>query len=209
MKNNDLKRLSRGDLITIIYQMKQGEEALKAELALVTEQLQARELKLAQSGSIAEAALNLHGVLEATQAAADDYLESLRAAHAQEEAGLEQARLHREQLTANAQAEAEAILSSARSEAETALESARVGSQNLLSVAKAEADKARSAAHSEAVRILEEARAEAERLLACARQEAAPANGTAKDAVPKAQTSQPAVRKHKPSKKKKGSRPYR
>ncbi len=79
MKEKDLKRLGRKELLEIIYEMKKRELALRAELDAANEQLADRSLKLANTGSIAEAALAVNGVFEAAQAAAEDYLRAARA----------------------------------------------------------------------------------------------------------------------------------
>ncbi len=77
MKETDLRRMSRRELIEIIYAMKQRELALTQQLDQAREQLRQRELKLDQAGSIAEAALALSGIFEAAQNAADRYLAAI------------------------------------------------------------------------------------------------------------------------------------
>ena len=71
MAERELRRMSRTELIEIIYALKQHEEEL--------EQLDDRTLRLEHAGSIAEASLALHQVFEAAQAAADAYLKSVKA----------------------------------------------------------------------------------------------------------------------------------
>ncbi len=77
VKENDLRRLSRQELIQIIYEMKKNEIKLRSELEAAQQKLEEREIKLADVGSIAEAALQLNGVFEAAQEAADEYLRSI------------------------------------------------------------------------------------------------------------------------------------
>ena len=77
----DLRRLSRKDLIDIIYALRKQEHVLREELEQAREELDRREILLSESGSIAEAALKLNGVFEAAQAAADQYLRSIKAAN--------------------------------------------------------------------------------------------------------------------------------
>ena len=65
---NDLKHLRRSELIDLIYEMK------KREI-----ELQTREITIEKAGSIADAAVQLSGVLQAAQEAADSYLKSIKA----------------------------------------------------------------------------------------------------------------------------------
>ena len=72
MAERELRRMNRMELIEIIYALKQHEEELEQQNANLRQQL-------AEVGSIAEAALSLNRVFEAAQAAADQYLESVKA----------------------------------------------------------------------------------------------------------------------------------
>ena len=78
MTDQELRRLSRADLIDIIYTLQQQKEQAEQQLAQAQAQLQDRQLRLANAGSIAEAALSLNGVFDAAQAAADQYLQAVR-----------------------------------------------------------------------------------------------------------------------------------
>ncbi len=85
MTDKELRKLSRRDLLELLLAQSREQDALKQELAKAREELAKRQICLEQAGSIAEAALRLNGVFEAAQAAADQYLESIR--RQQEEAG--------------------------------------------------------------------------------------------------------------------------
>ncbi len=74
LTDKEFKRLSRAELIEIIYQMQRDEEALRQENEQLKAQLADRRSRLADAGSIAQASLALNGVFEAAQAAADAYL---------------------------------------------------------------------------------------------------------------------------------------
>lgn len=78
MTDKELRRMSRQELVEIIYQQKKVEEALRKRLEAAEKKLNDREIKISNAGSIAEAALALNGVFEAAQKAADDYLRSIR-----------------------------------------------------------------------------------------------------------------------------------
>lgn len=78
MKEKELRRMRRGDLIEIIYQYQQREQELLKENAELKVQLRDRRTRIQKAGSIAEASLALHHVFEAAQAAADQYLAEVR-----------------------------------------------------------------------------------------------------------------------------------
>lgn len=78
MTEKDLRRMGRGDLIDIICQYQQRERELMDENAELRSCLEERSTKIANAGSIAEAALSLNAVFEAAQAAADQYLAEVR-----------------------------------------------------------------------------------------------------------------------------------
>jgi len=77
MTKQELKRLSRADLLELLVAQVKENEQLRDQLAQVQEQLADRELKISQAGSIAEAALQVNRVFEAAQLAADQYLENI------------------------------------------------------------------------------------------------------------------------------------
>lgn len=78
-KEKELRKMSRMELIEIIYALEQNETILRQEKEQLEQQLKEREIRLAEAGSIAEAAIGLNKVFEAAQAAADQYLDSLKA----------------------------------------------------------------------------------------------------------------------------------
>ena len=79
MADRELKKLSRAELIDIIYALKEREDDLSAQVAALEEKLAQREIQISRAGSIAEAALAINRVFEQAQAAAEDYLRSVRA----------------------------------------------------------------------------------------------------------------------------------
>ena len=81
MTDKEFRRLRRGDLIEIIYDLQKEQLRLKRENADLQYQLSQRAICLNESGSIAEAALRLNHIFESAQAAADQYLASLRTVH--------------------------------------------------------------------------------------------------------------------------------
>lgn len=80
MDGNELKRLSRSDLLEMLIEQVKENDRLKAELEEKDRQLRDKSIKIRECGSIAEAALKLNGVFEAAQAAAQQYLDNVKAA---------------------------------------------------------------------------------------------------------------------------------
>lgn len=85
MTKQELKKLNRTDLIEMLLALSKENEQLRAELEEVKQQLVDRTLKMENVGSLAEAALTLNGVFEAAQAAAEQYVESVRQRSQQQE----------------------------------------------------------------------------------------------------------------------------
>jgi cell division septum initiation protein DivIVA len=81
MENKKIKKLKRTELLTLLLEVTQENEELKRQIAELTQQLDSREVAIEKSGSIAEAALQLSGVFEAAQKAADIYLYNLQKAN--------------------------------------------------------------------------------------------------------------------------------
>mgnify|MGYP004726861091 CR=1 FL=1 len=67
--------------LEIIYALKSNEESLQKKNAHLEEQLNDRTIQISEAGSIAEVALQLNDIFSAAQAAADDYLTSIKAAN--------------------------------------------------------------------------------------------------------------------------------
>jgi hypothetical protein len=78
-KPQDLRRLSRSQLLELLLRQTKRVEELEAALAQAEKKLRERRIAELEAGSIAEAALKLSGVFEAAQAAADQYLENVKA----------------------------------------------------------------------------------------------------------------------------------
>ena len=78
MTEKQLKKLSRADLLGLLIEQSKELEQVRKSLEQAEEKLASREIKIAQTGSIAEAALQLNGLFEAAQAASEQYLENLR-----------------------------------------------------------------------------------------------------------------------------------
>ena len=119
MPDRELRRMRRAELVEIILALKQTEDRLRAENAALSAQLQERQIHIENAGSIAQAALELNKVFEAAQAAADEYVASVRAANKNTDAEAEA-----EQNLAQAQTEAANLKARTRKECDEQAEAA-------------------------------------------------------------------------------------
>ena len=71
MTDKEFKRLSRSQLIEIIYQLQIKQEELTADNEKLSKALEDRRLLVSEAGNIAEAALEIHNVMQAAQDAAE------------------------------------------------------------------------------------------------------------------------------------------
>lgn len=79
MTDRELKKLSRAELLEMLIEQSKRAEELQEKLDKAEAELNNRQLKVDEAGSIAEASLRLNGVFEAAQAASEQYLENIRA----------------------------------------------------------------------------------------------------------------------------------
>ncbi len=77
-KEKELRKMNRTELIEIIYVLQQNEKTLRRENEELKEMLKEKTIRIAEAGSIAEAALSLNRIFEDAQAAAEQYLHSVR-----------------------------------------------------------------------------------------------------------------------------------
>ena len=78
MTDKEFKRLSRSQLIDIIYQLQLKQEELTAENEKLSKALADRRLRVSKAGNIADAALEIHNVMQAAQDAAAHYVEEIQ-----------------------------------------------------------------------------------------------------------------------------------
>ncbi len=93
MTDKELRHLSRAELIDIIYELQKRNNEKEAQMQEMRNALDERTLRISKAGSIAEAAISVNGVVEAAQAAAEQYLASIRmleAENAAKQAEIEQ-----------------------------------------------------------------------------------------------------------------------
>ena len=129
MTDKEFKRLSRAQLIDVIYQLQLKHEELLAENERLEKELEDKRLRISKVGNIAEAALEINNCFRNAQNAADQYLDEIRAIR-------EDAEERRARLLADAQSEAEELRAQARAEAKALLAKAREEAEGIVADAK-------------------------------------------------------------------------
>lgn len=121
MTDNEIKKLSRAELLEILIEQTKEREVEKKQLLELQEKLMSREIKISQAGSIAEASMQLNGVFEAAQEAAKQYLENIERLDLDRQVECEkakkEARQEAEQILSRAHGEADEIVRKAKQEA--------------------------------------------------------------------------------------------
>ena len=124
MTDKELKRLGRAELIDIIFELQKQCDAYTEQNRELQEKLEKRELYLSEAGSIAEASLQINGVFEAAQAAADQYLQSIHAANKRVEEKLAEAEKEKTSILQEATQKAKEIVTGAEQKAQKVKEDA-------------------------------------------------------------------------------------
>ena len=115
MTDKEFKRLSRSELIEIIYQLQLKQEELAADNEKLEKALADRRLRVNRAGNIAEAALELHNVMQSAQDAADHYVEETKT----------RVDIERRRIVKDAREKAEVIVAKARQEADRIIAQAK------------------------------------------------------------------------------------
>ncbi|MCD8117374.1 MAG: hypothetical protein LUE21_09730 [Oscillospiraceae bacterium] len=105
MADKELRKMNRTELIEIIYALQQNERTLRTENEKLRRQLDDKLLRMESAGSIAEAAMSLNHVFEDAEAAARQYLDSLRYVDENVDKILSEARQQADQIVAAARQE--------------------------------------------------------------------------------------------------------
>ncbi|MBR5472482.1 MAG: DNA repair protein [Clostridia bacterium] len=77
MVNKELKRLSRRELVDIIYQLKKNEQEMQAKIDSLNKELEDKQIRISNAGSIADAAISITNVFSDAQTTADIYLKEV------------------------------------------------------------------------------------------------------------------------------------
>ena len=94
MTEKELKKLNRYQLLEMLILQTERADELQKQLEIAQKQLQSRNVRIKELGSIAEASLHISGMMDAAQNAADIYLEAAKKNAAEiEEAAMRKAEL--------------------------------------------------------------------------------------------------------------------
>ena len=85
MTDKELQKLSRSALLEMLLEQSRENDRLRAQVEELARQLSDRQFKIDQAGSIAEASMQINQVFESAQAAAEQYLENIRALSGRQE----------------------------------------------------------------------------------------------------------------------------
>ncbi len=107
MTDKEFKRLSRAQLIDIIYQFQLRVDQLTEQNQELERELADKRLRLRNAGDIANAALEINDCFRSAQNAAQQYLNEIQAIR-------EEAEAERQRILSEAQAEAAAIIAGAK-----------------------------------------------------------------------------------------------
>ncbi len=136
MRNKEFKHLNRAELVEIIYQLQQDNQSLNDENMSLIEQLNAREIKIKNSGSIAEAVIGLSDIFQIAQRAADDYLTQIHISNTEVEtqlnARITAAQKEAEKIQEEAKRKSSEMLANATKESERMIQDAQVRIRQML-----------------------------------------------------------------------------
>ena len=107
MTDKEFKRLSRSQLVDIIYQFQLQVDKLTEQNQDLERKLADKRLRMSNIGNIADAALEINDCFRSAQNAAEQYLNEIKAIREETEA-------ERQRILSEAQEEAAAILSGAQ-----------------------------------------------------------------------------------------------
>ena len=133
MTDKEFKRLSRSQLIEIIYQFQIKVEELTQENQTLNAAVEDKRLRITRAGNIAEAALEVNNVMQAAQNAAQQYLDEIQVLYSEIDNECQNIRI-------KANAEADVIIQQARTEAAAIISQAQMEAAAVISQAQTEAN---------------------------------------------------------------------
>ena len=77
MNDHELRKLKRTDLLELLLEQSKENENLKKEIESLRNELEDKKIRMENAGNIAEAALQLSGIFEVAQTAAEHYLNNI------------------------------------------------------------------------------------------------------------------------------------
>ncbi len=152
----DMKRLSRSELVEIIYELQRREDEYKEretesnlrgedyrkQISELEAKVADRDTKLSNAGSIAEASLAISNIFSEAQGAADQYLYEVKRlrnnARSESDGILAEAKQKADQMIAEAEAQAKSMVADAESKAQQMLDEAQHKADEIAELAKME-----------------------------------------------------------------------
>lgn len=114
----DSMNLSKNEMMMVMHDQEQEIEKLKSQVAELQAKLDGYEIKVSESGNLAEAAAKVSGLFEAAQLTVDTYLENMKKRDEQAEAAFSDVQKQAEQIIAEAEDVASKRLAAADAEIE-------------------------------------------------------------------------------------------
>ena len=115
---NESMNLSKNEMMMVMHDQEQEIEKLKSQGAELQAKLDGYEIKVSESGNLAEAAAKVSGLFEAAQLTVDTYLENMKKRDEQAEAAFSDVQKQAEQIIAEAEDVASKRLAAADAEIE-------------------------------------------------------------------------------------------
>ena len=115
---NESMNLSKNEMMMVMHDQEQEIEKLKAQVEELQAKLDGYDIKVSESGNLAEAAAKVSGLFEAAQLTVDTYLENMKKRDEQAEAAFSDVKKQAEQIIAEAEDVASKRLAAADAEIE-------------------------------------------------------------------------------------------
>lgn len=115
---NEPMNLSKNEMMMVMHDQEQEIENLKAQVAELQAKLDGYEIKVSESGNLADAAAKVSGLFEAAQLTVDTYLENMKKRDEQSEAAFADVQKQAEQILTEAEDVAQKRLAAADAEIE-------------------------------------------------------------------------------------------
>ena len=115
---NESMNLSKNEMMMVMHDQEQEIEKLKSQVAELQAKLDGYEIKVSESGNLAEAAAKVSGLFEAAQRTVDTYLENMKRRDERAEAAFSDVQKQAEQIMSEAEDVASKRLAAADAEIE-------------------------------------------------------------------------------------------
>lgn len=115
---NESMNLSKNEMMMVMHDQEQEIEKLKSQVAELQAKLDGYEIKVSESGNLAEAAAKVSGLFEAAQRTVDTYLENMKKRDERAETAFSDVQKQAEQIISEAEDVASKRLAAADAEIE-------------------------------------------------------------------------------------------